>query len=193
MRPYCERVMIAGSIRREKEKVKDAEIVFWPRMEVASAGDQAASMLFDVSKVESTTLVPTTERMVAELTASGLWRLDARVKRNGPRHKRLLCRGLTVELYRAGGRNWGWIQVLRTGPAEFSHALVTPQWSGGFLPVDKRVKDGVVLVRGQEVSVPTEQAFFDLWGIDFIEPPLRSVGALRMVTVWRPSIWNGGR
>lgn len=36
--PACERVEVAGSVRRRKAEVKDLEVVFIPRMERAGAG-----------------------------------------------------------------------------------------------------------------------------------------------------------
>lgn len=189
MRPYCERVEIAGSVRRKKEEVKDIEIVFWPRM-IRPQGSGGGDSLFDVEAVEGPDRVPSTDVMVSALVSSGFWSLDQAVKRNGPRYKRLKCCGEIVEIYRADAWNWGWIFLLRTGPADFCHAIVAPQWNEGFLPVDTRVREGYVYVRGQRVAVPDETTFLGLWGIPFIAPTHRSVGALRMVTGWRRSSWT---
>lgn len=191
MRPYCVRVALAGSVRREVPQVKDIEIVFQPRMVPSSFGrEDAVATLFDVADVEGEQLAPATEVMVRDLSSSGFWHLDTKLKRDGERYKRLVCEGVVVELFRASEVNWGYILVLRTGPAEFGHHLVMAQWEGGFLPVDVRVADGLVRRRGVVVPVPSEQEFFAIWGLDYIAPTHRSVGALRMVTGARLPPWR---
>ena len=167
--PWCERIEIAGSIRRGKREPKDVEIVFWPR-EVASA-----MTLFEAHKVDAT------DRVIADLVEDGFWAFDEKVKRDGPRYKRLVhaASGAVVELFRADGSNWGYIYVLRTGPSDFNKAIVSKPWQGGVLPLEIKVEEGYVYRRGIRVPVPDEATFFKLWELPLIPPKKRSAGAVR--------------
>jgi DNA polymerase/3'-5' exonuclease PolX len=80
---------------------------------------------------------------------------------------------LVVELFAATPQNWGYILALRTGPAEFNQALVSPPWKGGIKPLDVSFVDGVVHRNGQPVDVPDERAFFDLFNLPVIDPAAR--------------------
>ena len=78
---------------------------------------------------------------------------------------------------------WGVIFAIRTGPAKFSQWLVTPRRHGGALPSYCRVRDGGVYKAGAKVQgpgardglilMPEEKDFFDLLGLDWIEPEAR--------------------
>jgi len=167
--PWCKRIEIAGSIRRKKREPKDVEIVFWPR-EVASA-----MTLFDVHKT------PATDRVIADLVEEGFWAFDEKVKRNGPRYKRLIhtASGAVIELFRADADNWGYIYALRTGPGDFNKVIVSKPWQGGVLPLEIKVDQGYVYRRGVRVSVPDEATFFELWELPCIPPEERSAGKAR--------------
>ena len=167
--PWCERIEIAGSIRRKKRAPKDVEIVFWPQQVASSA------TLFDVHKV------PATDRVIADLIDEGFWTFDQEVKRNGPRYKRLIhtASGAVIELFRADAENWGYIYALRTGPGDFNKMIVSRQWQGGVLPLEVKVEHGYVYRRGVRVPVPDEATFFDLWELPFIPPEERSAAKLR--------------
>jgi len=160
--PACDRVEIAGSVRRGKAEPKDVEIVYIPRMVEERVN------LFDVAEV------PATEGVIAELVREGWWEFDAKVRRNGPRYKRMVRRGVVVELFRAERGNWGYLFALRTGPGDFNRMWATHGWGGGTLPVEVRLKDGWVWAGGERVVVETEEAFFDMVGIPWWEPGERS-------------------
>jgi DNA polymerase/3'-5' exonuclease PolX len=167
--PWCERIEIAGSIRRGKREPRDVEIVFWPR-EVASS-----ATLFDVCKV------PATDRVIADLIDEGFWEFDQEVKRNGPRYKRLIhtASGAVIEMFRADADNWGYIYALRTGPGDFNKALVSKPWQGGILPLEIKVEQGYVYRRGVRVPVPDEATFFELWELPYLAPDERSAARAR--------------
>jgi len=178
--PACEDVVTAGSVRRNVDNVKDIEIVYRPRMVPESDVDDYMPMayLFDARPEVK---VPATYRRIRELIDDGFWTWDEEVVRKGPRYQRLIHgdSGVVVELFRADEVNWGYILLLRTGPADFNRLIVTKQWDrgqwgGGFLPVDVRCEGGYVKKRGLVVPVPDEHTFFRIWGLPFIEPEDRS-------------------
>ena len=166
LEPACERIAIAGSIRREAVEVKDVELVYIPRM-IETPAD-----LF------STVPAPMTEKVIADLVHDGYWCFDDQVKRNGPKYKRLihLASGVVIELFRAQEENWGLQLVLRTGPAHFNQILVNRM--GGVMPVDMKMEDGFLWRRGIQLETPTEEAFFAELGLPWLEPEERTAKRL---------------
>jgi len=166
--PACDRIVIAGSVRRGKPEPKDIEIVY-----IAST-IQARVNLFDTADV------PATDALILELVTRHFWRFDDLVKRNGPKYKRMIhtASGATIELFRAEVETWGYILALRTGPGDFNALWAKHPWAGGTLPVNVRLRDGMVWRDGKPVPTPTERDFFEVIGIPFWEPDQRSAGAL---------------
>jgi len=166
MAPGCDRIVYAGSLRREKPEVKDLEIVYIPRM-VPKQVD-----LF------TTDLIPATEELIADLVERRLWLYDDVVRRNGPKYKRMMHAhtGFTIELYRAQADNWGLILALRTGPAEFNHWLVKRM--GGAMPVFMCMREGYLWRRGIRLQSPDEETFFAQVGVPCWPPEERSKAKL---------------
>jgi len=183
MAPGCDRVMIAGSVRRGKAEVKDIEIVYISRM-VEEQVD-----LFNVAEM------PATEGLIGDLVRNGFWHFDDQVKRNGPLHKRLVrpiynspgvgVPRVVIELFRAVIENWGLILALRTGPADFNRLLVTRLT--GAMPADMQMRGGFLWRRGQRLETPTEEIFFEEIGVPCWAPEERSAARLAR---W---LWERGR
>jgi DNA polymerase/3'-5' exonuclease PolX len=160
----CERICIAGSIRRHKPNCKDVEIVYIPRYQ-----EEQVDMF-------KTAPVPATEKRISELVASGFLEFDTEVKRNGPKYKRLIhvASSMTIELFRAGPDNWGLIMALRTGPAKFNKLLVTKPWGGGAMPAHLSMRDGYLWGQDGRIDTPTETAFFGAINLPYWAPQERS-------------------
>ncbi len=183
MSPACDRVMMAGSVRRGKAEPKDVEIVYIARM-VEEQVD-----LFNVAEM------PATEGLIGELVDRGFWCFDDQVKRNGPLHKRMVMGWLpppvgwdgrvVIELYRARPENWGLILALRTGPVEFNRLLVTRLT--GAMPADMQMYAGQLWRRGKALETPTEEIFFEEVGVPCWAPEERSAVKLAR---W---LWERGR
>lgn len=158
----CLQTAIAGSIRRGKPEVKDVEIV------VESAYDHIPN-LFGQTGTQSSRL----EEKIAHLLATGKVTLDTKTKRNGPKYKRLRLPGheAVVELFIANAANWGNILAIRTGDADFSHALVTSRLYGGLMPSDLKQKDGTLWRGSQPIECFTEDDFFFQLGIFNVPDP----------------------
>ena len=158
--PYCERVEIAGSVRRKKTEVHDIEIVVVPL--IVETVDLFGSKIVEMDMLEQV--------IEARLQAG-----DFTLKKNGPRFKQLeLPGGITVDLFI--GRppaQWGVIFALRTGPANFSHWLVTNKRHGGALPGYLKVKDGALWHADHVVETPEEEDFFQAIGVEMVRPEER--------------------
>jgi DNA polymerase/3'-5' exonuclease PolX len=170
MRPMCECIEIAGSIRRQSQEVKDIEIVYVSRMA------PVPGQLFDVHSY------PLTEDLIREMVEEGVLAYDEEIHRNGPKYKRMVhpSSGVIVELFRAEVANWGVILALRTGPAKFSQMLVSHGWEFGVLPVDYEIRDGYLWRRGVVFPTPDEATLFAQLDIPHYRPEQRHPGRLAM-------------
>lgn len=164
--PACERIEIAGSIRRQRPDIGDLELVAIPQH----------ARQFDLfgEPCGSTNLL---EERVAWLLESG--KLEPRLttdgqQRLGAKYKALVYRGMGVDLFITSPECWGVIFTIRTGPADFSHRLVTRRDQGGLCPNHLRVRDGrLVGTDGQSLDTPTEESVFAAIGLPWIAPEER--------------------
>ncbi|MEM1207735.1 MAG: hypothetical protein AAGI54_00580 [Planctomycetota bacterium] len=162
LRSSCERIEVAGSIRRHKPIVHDIDLVAIPKLgDGLFPGDANAPTRLDEA--------------VGELVRGG--RLQ-RV-RGGPKATTLkipAVPGLHIELWTCNANTWGWIHCLRTGPAEFTRALVTNRRQGGHCPSHLRFFQGRVYREGNRtpIAVPSEQALFDLLEMPCLPPEGRA-------------------
>jgi DNA polymerase/3'-5' exonuclease PolX len=151
--PACERVAIAGSIRRRKPEVHDIEIVCSSKVYERPVRD-----MYD-QDTGHTAWFDHLEELVS------LW-LDntpeARAIKNGDRYKQIaLPEGINLDLFIVRPpAQWGVILAIRTGPADYSHWLVTPYYSHGALPPHMRVHDGALWKGETLIPTPEEADFF---------------------------------
>jgi len=120
--PVCERIQIAGSLRREKSEVKDIEIVAIPARGETHVIDMFGNVI--ESKKCSTLDTLLDFNLGQEAFA---WEKDEEIKRWGPRYKRLRHRetGIRCDMFLTDKERWAYQLTIRTGPAGFSKAIVT--------------------------------------------------------------------
>lgn len=146
--PGCERIEIAGSIRRKKQTIGDIEIVCVPRY---------ATNLFGERQPDPTGLTMILNDLV------GTERLGEPIK-NGEHYKQFpvpAVEGLNLDLFITRPDTWGIIFAIRTGSADFSRRLVTQRSKGGLLPSDCTVSGGAIWRLGEFVPTPEEADVFD--------------------------------
>lgn len=162
--PYCEQIAIAGSVRRRKPDVGDIEIVVEPKMNNAQIGMFTGVDFPDEPAPKVSAL---TREFVATLGV---------IKKDGERYKQItMPEGINLDLFVVlPPAQWGVIFTIRTGPADFSHWLVTPKRQGGALPANLRVKDGALWNGDELIPTPYETDFFDAIGLEWIDPELRA-------------------
>jgi len=173
--PRCERIAIAGSVRRDKPDPKDVEIVLIP-----------AETDVQVDLFTRKVLPYSLDQVVLTAMLDDLLVLDPQVKRDGPKYKRFIhvASGAVVEIFAAEEGNWGYIWALRTGPADFMKLVVTPRIMGGALPHMRCLHDGWVWRRtpgGEDVRVwcSEERDFFAELRLPWWAPEERTVERLR--------------
>jgi DNA polymerase/3'-5' exonuclease PolX len=160
MRPYCERIEIAGSLRRRKAEVRDIELVAIPRWELRRV--PGGNHLYGWALRYSTSAIRWIKPGVPET-------VDWPLKPDGRYWHGLLPSGMKLDLFLATRENWGVIFLIRTGSAEFSQAVATHgkriglRFTGGYL-----VGDGVKFITYEEADV------FQAMGLAWIEPEERT-------------------
>jgi len=153
LRPACQRIEVAGSIRRQKSEIGDIEIVA-------------------IAKPITDLFGEPTERTEVD-TLLSTWPIS--IKKNGQKYKQFSFFGksgdpYTVDLFLPSAETWAVVYMIRTGSADFSRRMVTRQEKGGLMPNDLSVADGRAWRNGVAIATPEERDVFTEWGMDFIEP-----------------------
>ncbi len=147
----CEKIQIAGSIRRGNPDVKDIELVVIPKIDRQGVVEQSkAKPKPSLDKFLGITSSKKKEKVVKEvhITNRLFERLDFLVENNllkvgdkqGPKYRKYIFDNVPVDLFLADSTNWGYILLLRTGSAAYSKQFVTEikiqgkyQVSGGYV------------------------------------------------------------
>jgi len=151
--PYCDRIEIAGSIRRRKPQVKDIELVAIPRrIPTGLFGDELV----------------TDPRFCAVVNQ---WPA-IKGRPEGKYTQRQLPDGILLDLFRANVDNWGLIFAIRTGSAAFSHHVLATGWvRAGYRSVDGRLRQP----DGSIIPICEEHDLFEILGIPWVDPEAREV------------------
>ena len=148
--PHCDRIEIAGSIRRRKPDVGDIEIVCIPSR-TASGHRSVAWVMAVIGAGRPMKGDPRIARYVQFQTRGG----------DGPI--------INVDIFTATPSNWGLIYAIRTGSADFSHWTLACGWvRNGYKSVD-----GMLTRNGVAIDVPEERDLFRMAGIEYRDPELR--------------------
>lgn len=168
--PGCERIQIAGSVRRQRPLVGDIEIVAIPKL-IPELPAQL-SMLGEPPQMVSA-LDILLEKLVKEEPHF------RRGDKNGPLFKNFLVdfaddgtqawfvddgSEIGLDLFLTTPEQWGYILALRTGPGEFNQAWVTQRRKGGLLPDEYSFSGGWLHKAGKRVNTPEEWDIFGLIG-----------------------------
>lgn len=166
--PACERIEVAGSIRRGAPDVGDIEIVAIPRIRTETRADGLWG--------DQTVTIDETEALLERSVADGILE---QLPTGGERYTKMrhVATGLQLDLFRVRPpATWGVIFLIRTGPAQFSQWIVTEAKRRSF-----HVKDGA-LHRGslgcaampcEVVPTPEESSFLEALGLSYRPPHLR--------------------
>jgi DNA polymerase/3'-5' exonuclease PolX len=178
--PSCFRVEIAGSIRRQRADIGDIDLVCQPIL-------KPELDMFDEPTGQTRNLL--TERLDWMVERGHLMKRLNKLGHPswGNDLKRAVFRGLSVDIQSVEDRDtWGAWLVIRTGPADFNKALVTPRSKGGVLPSGFEFRDGFKLFRfGGQVPTPTELDLFRELGFEY-QPP-KDRGRRPLVPLAAPS------
>jgi DNA polymerase/3'-5' exonuclease PolX len=162
LRPACERIEIAGSIRRGRPQVGDIELVAIPRFQERKRPSQGT--LFGPEKP------PQSER--ASLLWDAVDALGVACSKRGPVYRQFSWRGVRVDVYTCERGNWGWILFHRTGPGYLRAKIGSMLVDRGFAAVDGWIWDarGLSIDR---VETPEEEDVFRVLGLRYLPPDRR--------------------
>lgn len=166
--PACERIEIAGSIRREKPLVGDIEIVAIPRVETMGADLLGEGMEWRPLDVKLGGMIGSEVlKVVKGFKVGAPWKYA---------QFEIAGRGCKLDLFLATKETWGCVFTIRTGPAEFSHRLVTTRSQGGLCPAHLRFREGrlVSAYAGGPLDTPEEADVFKALSLHWIEPEERT-------------------
>lgn len=143
LRPFCSKIEIAGSTRRQKSTVGDIEIVAMPK--------ERKSIEF-YAEILSAQAINHGEKYMKFELSNGV-QLDL--------------------FFVFDETQWGYILCQRTGPAEFNKYLFTRPSCGGIRPNGIESIDGFIYLDGKLQDTSTEQKFLACFGLDYISPETR--------------------
>lgn len=154
IRPVCDRIEIAGSIRRKKVDCGDIEVCCVPKARYNLFGEA----FYQSGSIEDI-----------------LFLAGYHFTKNGEHMKQFDLGVCMVDLFITTPAQWGAILVIRTGPQEFSQRLVTSKAHGGYMPSYLQEKDGRIVHRetGKMLDTPEEEDYFRVIGLDYIPPEKR--------------------
>lgn len=183
--PYTDRLVVAGSLRRRLASIGDIEICAVPKTATLPIG--FPDMFGEQAEGEVDYLDATMTMLLDKGRVQRRHKVDGSLMGWGTRAKYLTFEGARVDLFTPNAERFGWILMLRTGPAEFSRQLVVPKgkvpgeaktntrtkdgrW--GLMPPHIVQQDGWLSYRtsGQRIETPDEADVFKLFGLDYIEP-----------------------
>lgn len=163
--PFCERIEIAGSIRRKKESVGDVELLFIPKFE---------DRQFDMFTTAPINLASET---------LGNWLVAGIISKRpgsdgtfawGPKNKLAIhsATGIPIDFFATTAENWWVSLVIRTGGKDTNLKLTTgAQARGASL---NAYGCGITLTGGDIIPATSERHVFELCKVPYQEPEERA-------------------
>ena len=152
--PHCERIAVAGSIRRGRLQVKDIEIVCIPKTMVK------------VSDLYGGTITCRDVNFCNALEKLGL---RQKGQTTGKYFQTNLPEGINVDVFMCQPDNWGYILAIRTGSADFCQHVLAAKW----IMKGYKGEDGYLTADGHRVPIREEKELFSRLNIPWIEPSER--------------------
>lgn len=162
LEPACERIEIAGSIRRRQTEVGDIELVAIPKPTSNLLGDQE----YQTSRIIN---------WIWEKSPPGI-KYEPEVKlfsKLGKFYAQFTWAGMQVDLFMTTPDKWGCIYMIRTGSAGFSRQMMTKRSQGGFCPDHLCFKDGRLWNGDEVLDTPEEEDVFAHLGVSWLDPTER--------------------
>lgn len=165
--PVCDRVKIAGSVRRQQETVGEIELVVIPKFSRSLFDHIPGESLLDMHLVSLTNqgrLLRATAAPIQDLTCKAFY-IPA-LARQGHWFK--------LEINISTPERWPVELAIKTGSADFSHKLITYRKYGGFLPGHWKIGDGwKVFVGEEQLLFESEREFIEMICGQWIPPEKR--------------------
>ena len=155
--PFCTRIEIGGSIRRKRSEVSDIELIVIPK----------------------TTSIPADLFRLKEVRVPGFIKAIEKYPKiigdpeNGKHTIRVHPAGIKLDIFICSRDNWGWILMLRTGPAQYNKWLVS---RGGLKKHGYTSVEGQIVRMSDNVIIPTyeEEDVYKLMKMPYVRPEHRA-------------------
>lgn len=157
--PYCERILVAGSIRRQKKDCSDIDLVVIPRRDQIK--DLFQTVIDTPPVPEFINIVNSWTKLIGDPT--------------GKYCKRLLPDGHKLEISICSDDNFGCIQIIRTGDQDFTHNLMKRALKLGFAQMDGYLWSG-----DKKLPMYDEEDYFKVLDLPYIHPKNRDANAFRL-------------
>ncbi len=180
LRPACERIEIAGSVRRGKLEVHDAEVVIIPTPD----------------------LLPLTDDLIQYGKAQYALYGEKRTRRWGSSYRGLIFGGIKCELFMTTEDGFGYQYVLRTGPSDankyimnwlgLKHVHAPIRFQGGYGWYSRNWRhDGKAWVADDKrrLRIASEEDLYAVLGLPFIPPNERTEMVYKRLTNVRDFKW----
>lgn len=187
MKPYCDRIEVAGALRRECSTITSIEICALAKNEQR---DVALGDLFNSSESRAVNILHADwaekgapyviERINTEQTLNIKWIKrghleDADFEKEWPVGaddkiwRGLLPDGLKIDISLPKPETWGAILMFRTGSKFFNMAIA------GYARDERRMKfeEGQLTKDGEPITTPEERIIFDVLGLQYVHPRSR--------------------
>jgi DNA polymerase/3'-5' exonuclease PolX len=155
--PWCDRIEIAGSIRRKRPEVKDIELVCIPHQ------DEVPEGLFGTRPARSDGFVAAVRRL-------------GYVSKGRPstgKYCAITMPTIKLDLFMAHPDNWGFILAIRTGSAAFSHKVLGRGWRRAGC----HAEDGMIYRNRDDLPIlmREEEDLFKLIQVPWVPPERREL------------------
>lgn len=170
LEPYCQRIEVAGSIRRKCETIGDIELVAIPRVDktIDLFGEVAAKDNLLWNYLDKLLLMEKISRSKPSRWGN-IYRVFLFRSSEGRQYK--------VDLFTCDRDTWGDTLLIRTGAREFSQWMVTRKELNGALPDDMFHLHNKLWQwqEGETIHVPLREEvdWFTICGLPYIEPEYR--------------------
>lgn len=163
--PACERIEVAGSVRRKRPEVGDLEIVCIPKTRLAGQ-----LPLFGLAEGKRVSVL---KSHLEVLIKEGKLQEHPTDSKMGKRYMKVQhpC-GISVDIFAVlPPAHWGVIYLLRTGSKEFNFWVLEQARKGGIT-----FEEGQLLSGGEVIPAPEEKSVFEALGLPFVRPTDRDDG-----------------
>lgn len=158
--PHCNRIEIAGSIRREKPEVKDIELLCIPKtvqLQSSMFAEEEATRHRDPGFPTAITAAPQTRIIKGNPHTGKYIQIE------------LQDDEIKIDIFIATPENWGFMLAIRTGPADYSHKVLGRRW----VKFGYHGEDGILKRGGVPVMVPEETDLYNLLDLTYLHPKER--------------------
>jgi len=145
LEPCCERIAVAGSIRRKRPQVKDIDLVI-----ITGSLSGLGITLLRYGEILTKRRLDSTTRII-----------------------KYRFRGVLVEIYMANPQTWPMLLLVRTGSVSHNQMLAMRARSRGLK--FKANGDGILDADGRRISADTEESIFEALGMKYVPPEEREI------------------